>query len=405
MILLSSCNLEQGNCSSCPVFIPLKDSVKVMPPIIEVASLLNPLKFGIDKLGLILDSLKHKRIAIVGNQSSIVNNKHLVDTLLSLGINVVKVFSPEHGFRGDLDAGENVNNSIDMKTGIPLVSLYGNNKKPSDNDLTTIDIIIFDIQDVGVRFYTFLSTLHYVMEACAENNKKLIVLDRPNPNAHYIDGPILEIAYTSFVGLHPVPIVYGMTIGEYALMINGEGWLNNNIKCDLMVLPCENYSHETRFICSIPPSPNLKSELSISLYPSLCLFEATTVSVGRGTDTPFEIYGHPNFPSSTFSFIPVAKVGAKKPLHLGEKCFGYSFSTSQEFRMNKINLDFLIQARDNLLDSFVFIDQESFFNKLAGTASLKEQLYKGWSANQIRETWKPGLAQFKEIRKKYLLYN
>ncbi|MFZ9587922.1 MAG: exo-beta-N-acetylmuramidase NamZ family protein, partial [Crocinitomicaceae bacterium] len=242
----------------------------------------NPI-LGIDRLHLFIDSLKNKRIAVVGNQTSVVNGKHLVDTLLALNLNVVKVFSPEHGFRGDVDAGEKIEHSVDAKTGIPLVSLYGNNKKPTAEQLENVDIVIYDIQDVGVRFYTFISTLHYVMEACAENKKNLVVLDRPNPNAHYVDGPILESEFKSFVGMHPVPIVYGMTIGEYDIMINGEKWLANGIHCDLWVIPCKNYKHKLKYSLPIAPSPNLRTDEAIALYPSLCLFEATTVSIGRGT--------------------------------------------------------------------------------------------------------------------------
>ena len=286
-----------------------------------------------------------------------------------------------------------------------MVSLYGSNKKPSADDLKDIDLVIFDIQDVGVRFYTFLSTLHYVMEACAENNKQLVVLDRPNPNAHYIDGPILEPAFTSFVGMHPVPIVYGMTIGEYALMINGEGWLANKRKCNMWIIPCKNFTHKTKYVLPVAPSPNLKSELAISLYPSLCLFEATTVSVGRGTDQPFEIYGHPKFPASDFSFTPTSQIGAKNPPQFNHKCNGYYLDSYLTKRSYEINLNYLTNARDLLGDSNVFIDQNSFFNRLAGTATLKEQLDKGWSAKEIRETWTPGLDRFKAIRKKYLLYN
>jgi uncharacterized protein YbbC (DUF1343 family) len=355
----------------------------------------NPI-LGIDRLHLFIDSLKNKRIAVVGNQTSVVNGKHLVDTLLALNLNVVKVFSPEHGFRGDVDAGEKIEHSVDAKTGIPLVSLYGNNKKPTAEQL--------EIQDVGVRFYTFISTLHYVMEACAENKKNLVVLDRPNPNAHYVDGPILESEFKSFVGMHPVPIVYGMTIGEYAIMINGEKWLANGIHCDLWVIPCKNYKHKLKYSLPIAPSPNLRTDEAIALYPSLCLFEATTVSIGRGTDKPFEIYGHPRFPKSSFSFTPVSTAGSKSPPQMNKLCYGFDLTKSTTKRNYEINLTYLIQAKDLLGDSAVFIDQNSFFNRLAGTASLKDQLYKGWSAKEIRETWKPGLEAFMITRKKYLLY-
>lgn len=363
-----------------------------------------PIQLGIERFSLYLDSLSGKRIAVVANQTSVVKKSHLVDTLIAMKMQVVKVFSPEHGFRGDADAGERVNSSVDEKTGIPIVSLYGNNKKPSAAQMADVDIVLFDIQDVGVRFYTFISTLHYVMEACAENNKKLIVLDRPNPNAHYVDGPVLEYRYKSFVGMHPVPIVYGMTIGEYAKMINGEGWLDNKKQCDLTVIPCKNYTHKTRYSLPIAPSPNLKSDVAIALYPSLCLFEATTVSVGRGTDRPFEYFGHPRFPKLDHTFTPEPKVGAKNPMHKYKLCNGFDLSKSQLKRTYELNLNYLIQSRDLLGDSAVFIDQNLFFNRLAGTASLKEQIYKGWSAQEIKETWKPGISSFMDTRKKYLLY-
>jgi uncharacterized protein YbbC (DUF1343 family) len=359
---------------------------------------------GIDRLHLFVDSLKDKRIAVVGNQTSVVNGIHLVDTLLALNLQVIKVFSPEHGFRGDLDAGQHVSHSIDEKTGIPLVSLYGSNKKPTDAQLADVDIVIYDIQDVGVRFYTYISTLHYVMEACAENKKQLVVLDRPNPNGHYVDGPVLEPQFKSFVGMHPVPIVYGMTIGEYAMMINGEGWLHRGVHCSLWVIPCKNYKHKLKYTLPVAPSPNLRTEAAITLYPSLCLFEATTVSVGRGTDQPFEVYGHPKFPPLDYQFMPIPTIGAKSPLHLNKICQGYDLRSSTVKRSYEINLSYLINARDLLGDTNVFIDQPAFFNRLAGTASLKEQLEKGWSAKEIRATWQDGLNQFLAIRKKYLLY-
>jgi uncharacterized protein YbbC (DUF1343 family) len=358
---------------------------------------------GIERIHLILDSLKGKRIAVVANQTSVVNKQHLVDTLLALKLNVVKVFAPEHGFRGQADAGEKINHSVDSKTGLPLVSLYGNNKKPSVDQLKDVDIIVFDIQDVGVRFYTFISTLHYVMEAAAENGKKVIVLDRPNPNAHYIDGPVLEKEFTSFVGMHPVPIVYGMTIGEYAMMINGENWLENGVKCDLSVLPCKNYTHQTSYSLPIAPSPNLKTDRAIALYPSLCLFEGTTVSLGRGTERPFELYGHPKFPQTTFEFTPIPMPGAKTSTQLNKKCNGYDLS-NVPLRLTKINLEYLINANKLLADSGIFINQNVFFNRLAGNSILREQLHECWSEEEIRATWKTGIDNFKVIRSKYLLY-
>lgn len=367
-------------------------------------TLKNPV-LGIDRLHLFLDSLQNKNIAVVSNQTSMVGNVHLVDTLLALKLNVIKVFAPEHGFRGEADAGEKVHSTIDEKTGLPLISLYGQNKKPHPEQLADIDIVIYDIQDVGVRFYTYISTLHYVMEACAENGKQMVVLDRPNPNGHYIDGPIREPEQRSFVGMHPVPIVYGMTIGEYAMMVNGERWLRDSLVCKLWVIPCKHYTHKTKYILPVPPSPNLRSETAIALYPSLCLFEATTVSVGRGTEYPFEIFGHPKFPATDYRFVPISCLGAKQPLYENRQCNGYDLHGSFAKRRYEINLNYLIQARDLLGDTLNFIDQVGFFNRLAGTSKLREQIYAGWSAKEIRETWQPGLEAFKKIRQKYLLYD
>jgi uncharacterized protein YbbC (DUF1343 family) len=359
---------------------------------------------GIDRLHLFLDSLKNKNIAVVSNQTSVVGKVHLVDTLLALKLQVKKVFAPEHGFRGDADAGEKVHSTIDEKTGLPLISLYGQNKKPQPHQLADIDIVIYDIQDVGVRFYTYISTLHYVMEACAENGKQLVVLDRPNPNGHYIDGPIREPEHRSFVGMHPVPIVYGMTIGEYAMMINGERWLRDSLTCKLWVIPCKNYTHKKKYVLPVPPSPNLRSEAAIALYPSLCLFEATTISVGRGTERPFEMFGHPRFSKTDFQFTPISSYGSKNPMYENRVCNGFDLQTSIVKRKYEINLNYLIQAKDLLGDSVTFIDQSGFFNRLAGTSKLKDQLNAGWTAKEIRATWETGLQDFKKIRQKYLLY-
>lgn len=359
---------------------------------------------GSERLYLVLDSLKDKRVAVVGNQTSMVKQTHLVDTLLSLKINVVKVFSPEHGFRGLADAGEKVNSTNDAKTGLPIISLYGNNKKPSAEQLSDVDVILFDLQDVGVRFYTYISTLHYIMEACAEQGKRVIVLDRPNPNAHYIDGPVLKSEFKSFVGMDPVPIVYGMTIGEYALMLNGEHWLDCGLECNLWVIPCKYYTHQTFYSLPISPSPNLKTDRAIALYPSLCLFEATTVSLGRGTERPFEMYGHPKFPETGYSFTPISMPGAKTPPRLNEKCNGYDLGNTKYVRMNKLNLEYVMNANSLLADSSVFIDQNSFFDKLAGNSELRNQIHSCISEDSIRSTWQPELNAFKETRKKYLLY-
>ena len=356
------------------------------------------------RMNLYLDSLKGKRVAIVGNQTSTIGKTHLVDTLLSLGVVIKKVFSPEHGFRGDADAGEKVGSTIDSKTGIPLISLYGKNKKPYPEQLSDVDVVIYDIQDVGVRFYTYISTLHYVMEACAENKKPIIVLDRPNPNGHYVDGPVLEPAQRSFVGMDPVPIVYGMTIGEYALMVNGEFWLSDSLQCDLWIVPCKYYVHKSKYVLPVAPSPNLRSETAITLYPSLCLFEATSVSVGRGTDRPFEMYGHPLFPFKGFLFTPVSCFGAKNPLYENVVCNGFDLKNTMKKRTYELNLNWIIQAKTLLGDSSEFINQPAFFNRLAGNNELKSQILSGLSAKEIRASWKPGIDNFKKIRQRYLLY-
>ena len=277
---------------------------------------------GAESISDYIQDLENKKVAVVGNQSSLVNGVHLVDTLISLNIDVVKVFSPEHGFRGKADAGEKVKSGIDSKTGLSIISLYGSNKKPKAEQLKGVDVVLFDIQDVGARFYTYISTLHYVMEACAENNIKLIVLDRPNPNGHYVDGQVLNPKYKSFVGMHQVPVVHGMTIGEYAQMINGENWLKNEIKCDLKVVNVKGWDHTQFYKLPIKPSPNLPNMLSIYLYPSLCFFEGTVVSVGRGTSFPFQVVGHPKFGEATFNFTPKPTSGAKHTKLENEKCFG-----------------------------------------------------------------------------------
>ncbi|WP_294672740.1 DUF1343 domain-containing protein [uncultured Fluviicola sp.] len=384
-----------------PVIQPIDDEIKYDAYGMEK---LPNLQLGNARMDLYLDSLRGKRVAVVANQSSILGEDHLVDTLLSLGIQIQKVFAPEHGFRGTADAGEKVWSHNDPVTGLPIVSLYGSNKKPRADQLYDVDIVLFDIQDVGVRFYTYISTLHYVMEACAENNKPLIVLDRPNPNAHYVDGPILEKDQTSFIGMHPVPIVYGMTIGEYALMVNGEFWLHNNVTCQMYIVPCRNYTHKTKFEIAIPPSPNLRTDQAINLYPSLCFFEATTVSVGRGTERPFEMYGHPSFRNTGFTFVPMPTTGAKDPLWQNRTCNGYNLGASQNKRMYEINLNWLINARDQLSDSIDFINQRNFFDRLAGTTQLRSQLKAGLSAKEIKETWKTGIQSFLKTRQKYLIY-
>lgn len=358
------------------------------------------IKTGAEQTELYIDKLKGKRVAIVGNQTSVIKTRHLVDTLLSLKIDVKKVFSPEHGFRGKADAGEHVSDGVDKKTGLPILSLHGKNKKPTQEQLKDLDVVVFDIQDVGVRFYTYISTLHYIMEACAEANIPVIVLDRPNPNAHYIDGPVLEMEHKSFVGMHPVPVVYGLTIGEYGTMINGEKWLENDLQCDLTVIPLKNWNHKTEYDLPIKPSPNLPNDKSINLYPSLGFFEGTTINAGRGTDEQFQRYGAPFFPKTDFSYIPKANDGAKYPKHKDQLCFGVDLTNTP--KLSKIDLSFLLNAYKQTPKS------ETFFGKTftihAGTEKLQQQLQQGLSENEIRKSWEKDLEDFKKIRSKYVIY-
>ncbi len=357
---------------------------------------------GAYNLSAYLPLLIGKKVALVGNQTSEINGTHLVDTLLKRGIHLLKVFAPEHGFRGQASAGELVTNSRDLKTGLPIISLYGKHKKPTKADLENIDIIVFDIQDVGVRFYTYLSTLHYVMEAAAEQKIPVIVLDRPNPNADYIDGPVMKPSFTSFIGMHPVPVVYGMTIGEYARMINGENWLKNGLKADLKVIPIQNYTHKTVYHLPVKPSPNLPNYQAVRLYPSLCFFEGTDISIGRGTDFPFQVYGSPFLPKSEFSFTPHPNAGSKWPKHNGEKCYGKDLRRISP--PLSLNLNWLIKAYHQYPKSKKKQFFNNFFNKLAGNNRLKKAIIKGKSAKQIKIEWKNEIEKFKEIRQKYLLY-
>jgi uncharacterized protein YbbC (DUF1343 family) len=350
-----------------------------------------------------LTDLQNKNIAVVANQASIIQNKHLVDFLLENNVTVRTIFTPEHGFRGGDDAGAYVQNSVDVKTGLPIISLYGKNKKPSKSSLKNIDIVIFDLQDVGVRFYTYLSTLHYVMEAVAESHKSMILLDRPNPNIHYIDGPILEKGFSSFVGLHPVPLVYGMTIGEYAQMINGEGWLKNSLKANLNVVRLKNYTHKSRYTLPVKPSPNLPTQNSILLYPSLALLEGTPYSLGRGTSHPFECYGDILYPDQSFSFTPKAMQGAKYPKYKNRKVYGKNLQNIDGFK-KKLNLSYLLDAYKNYPNKQKFFLKNLFFDKLAGTDKLRLQLIKGVSEKNIRKSWKTDIDKFKKMRENYLLY-
>jgi Uncharacterized protein conserved in bacteria len=353
-----------------------------------------------------LPLLKNKRVALLVNQTSVVGNTHLVDTLLKRNIRIVRIFAPEHGFRGTAEAGEKVKNGVDIKSGLPITSMYGANKKPTKASMKGIDIVIFDIQDVGVRFYTYISSLQYMMEACAEANIPLILLDRPNPNGFYVDGPVLKPAFKSFVGMQPIPVVHGMTVGEYAQMLNGEKWLQGGKRCKLQVISCENYTHNTLCDINIPPSPNLKNLNAIYLYPSLCFFEGTNVSVGRGTNHPFEQWGHPDFKGMKHSFVPQPTEGAKNPLQVGKKCYGEDLRNDplKTFvKLNKkINLNYLITAYNQTKSKDTFFN--SFFDKLAGTDTLKKQIIAGLSEEEIRKTWSHEIQQFKKIRNKYLLY-
>lgn len=363
---------------------------------------------GANQTELFLPELSHKKIGIVANQTSVIfksasqsSYTHLVDSLVSRSISILKVFSPEHGFRGKADAAEHVADGMDKKTGLPIISLYGKNKKPNPEQLKGLDLMLFDIQDVGVRFYTYISTLHYVMEACAENNIPVMVLDRPNPNGHYVDGPTLDMEYRSFVGMHPVPLVYGMTIGEYAQMINGENWLKNGVRCDLTVIPLQNYKHQTSYHLPIRPSPNLPNDRAINLYPSLGFFEGTTINAGRGTEHQFQQYGAPWFPKSEFSYTPVSNFGSKYPKHQNKRCYGVDLN--KENRIAKIDLQWLIDAYKKTPS------KEKFFGKTftihAGNKELQKFLETNASIKTIEDSWQKDLHSFLKIRKKYLLYD
>jgi len=346
-----------------------------------------------------------KSVAVVANQTSMAGDVHLVDFLLNNGVDIKKIFAPEHGFRDLADAGEEIKDGKDVQTGLPVVSLYGSHRKATPEDLSGIDVVIFDIQDVGVRFYTYLGTLHYLMEACAENNVEVLILDRPNPNGFYIDGNILDTAFSSFVGMHPVPIVHGMTVGEYALMINGEGWLKGGVKCKVNVIKCLNYDHSTLYELPVKPSPNLPNQTSIYLYPSICFFEGTNVSLGRGTAFPFQVYGSPLLPDRGFSFTPDSAFGAKNPPLKGIKCYGVDLRNAINDKLvpvSGINLEWVIDAYNNYSEKDKFFTR--YFDTLSGGPTIREQIEQGMTTDQIRETWKAGLEKFGRIRAKYLLY-
>lgn len=358
---------------------------------------------GADQITEVVAKLKGKKVGLVVNHTALVGKTHLADTLKSLEVNIIRIFGPEHGFRGDAADGEHVNDSVDARTKIPVVSLYGKNRKPTSQQLTNLDVIVFDIQDVGARFYTYIGTLHYVMEACAENNKNLLVLDRPNPNS-YVDGPILQPEFKSFVGMHPVPITHGMTIGEFSLMINGEGWLDGGKKCNLDIIQLKNWTHADDYSVPVKPSPNLPNDQAVRLYPSLCLFEGTAISLGRGTTFPFLVLGNPEFKNvdgMTFTFTPTDIKGmAIDPPHKNQLCYGIDLRKAPVER--KVNLQYLLDFYK------IYPDKDKFFiksfDRLAGGAILRQQIMDGLTEAQIRDSWKEGLAAFSAIRKKYLLY-
>ncbi|MHA7128424.1 exo-beta-N-acetylmuramidase NamZ family protein [Algoriphagus namhaensis] len=359
---------------------------------------------GAERPEIYLPLLENKKVGVVGNQTSILVNqdrKHLVDFLLEQNVQVKKVFVPEHGFRGTADAGEKVDNSVDAKTGLPIISLYGNNKKPKPEQIKDLDVILFDLQDVGTRFFTYISTMHYVMEACAEQGKMILILDRPNPNGGYVDGPMLKEGFESFVGMHPIPVVHGLTVGELAQMINGEGWLKNGIQAKLEVIPVANWSHEMPYALPVKPSPNLPSDLAIKLYPSTCFFEGTVMSLGRGTYDPFQMYGYPDPKFGDFTFTPVSIDGmSKTPPHQNKLCYGVDLRN--ESMDHQFTLRYLLDAyhKSGMKEKFF----NNFFNTLAGTDELKNQILAGKTEQEIRASWTQGLEAYRSLRAQYLIY-
>ena len=369
---------------------------------------------GADQTDVYLSYLKGKRIGMVINPTSVIGEKSSVDSLISLGINIVKVFGPEHGFRGDVGAGVHVKDGVDPATGVQIVSLYGKTNKPTKEMLDDIDLVIFDIQDIGVRYFTYIGTLHRVMESCAENNKELLILDRPNPNGYFIDGPILDMDYQSGIGMHPVPITHGMTVGEYAQMINGEGWLKNGVTCNIKIIPVSNYTHDLSYLPPIAMSPNINTDHAVLLYPSTCLFEGTVLSEGRGTKFPFTIAGSPAFKGIyEFSFTPVSIPNmSATPIYLNQECFGLDLRQVNLEKLKatkKINLSWLIETYNRYPDQSIFFDSKQsveivVFDNLAGGSTLREQIVSGMSEDAIRKSWEPGLKEYRLMRQKYLIY-
>ena len=371
--------------------------------LLATVSFAQKIKTGAENYTQYLPLLKGKSIGIVTNQTGIIDEKtHLVDFLVSKKVKIKTIFAPEHGFRGTADAGEHVSDEIDTKTGLSIISLYGKNNKPTPEQLKGIDIMIFDLQDVGTRLYTYVSTMHRIMEVCAENNIPLIVMDRPNPNIAIIDGPVLDIAFQSGIGMHRTPLLHGMTLGEHAKMINGEKWLKNEIQCKLTVIPCLNYDRSKSYSLPVRPSPNLPNDQSINLYVSLCLFEGTNVSMGRGTEKQFQIYGSPFLPKSDFSFTPKPNFGDKNPLYNGIECYGEDLSTAP--RIDKLEIKWLIKAYQITADKSKFFDKRKFSIR-AGNEKLQQQIEAGLLEDEIRKSWQLGLRDFKKMRAQYLIYN
>ena len=371
-----------------------------------VSAQIPPVILGAEQTKAYLPILRNKRVALFSNHTGMVGNKHTLDILIENNVNVVAIFSPEHGFRGTADAGEHVSNSVDEKTGVPILSLYdGNLGRPSEENIRKFDVLVVDIQDVGLRFYTYYASMVRLMDACAEFNRKMLILDRPNPNGFYVDGPVLDMKYKSGVGWLPIPVVHGMTLGELALMTNGERWLPASRVCDVTVIPCKNYTHQTRYILPVPPSPNLPDMKSIYLYPSTCYFEATPVSLGRGTDKPFQVYGHPNMKGYDFTFTPRSISGAKNPPQLDRLCYGVDLSgkSDEEIWEKGIDLSYLIDAYRNLnLDDHFF---RPFFELLIGNENIRKMIKSGKSADEIKASWQEDVARFREERKPYLVYS
>ena len=363
----------------------------------------NDLRLGAEKVEVWLPMLEGKKVGLLVNHTSLIDGTHLLDTMLALGIDVQRVFVPEHGFRGTEDAGELIKDGVDARSGVPITSLYGATKKPTGHQLKNLDVVVFDIQDVGVRFYTYISSMHYMMEACAESRLPMIVFDRPNPNGDYVDGPVLKDGFSSFVGMHPIPVVHGLTVGELAMMINEEGWLKNGVFCALTVVAMDNYRHDMVYWLPVKPSPNLPNYLSVRLYPSLCFFEGTEVSVGRGSDFPFQMIGYPDSIFGDFVFVPESRPGATRPLHDGRLCYGLDLR-SEDADTHRFTLRYLLDFYERSGRSADFISRRGFFNLLAGSDRLAQQIEAGWTEAAIRADWQEDLRNYLRMRMLYLLY-